>query len=59
MIPHTATDIQKVEAVQRRAARWVYMGIITTLSVSIYIILAFLSAVGLIGIEGSSTHNWD
>ena len=22
--PHTATDIQKVEAVQRRAARWVY-----------------------------------
>ena len=23
MVPHTATDIQKVEAVQRRAARWV------------------------------------
>ena len=22
--PHTATDIQKVEAIQRRAARWVY-----------------------------------
>ena len=24
MVPHTATDVQKVEAVQRRAARWVY-----------------------------------
>ena len=24
MIPHTVTDIQEVEAVQRRAARWVH-----------------------------------
>ena len=34
MIPHTATDIQKVEAVQRRAARWVYRDYCYTSSVT-------------------------
>ena len=32
--PHTATDIQKVEAVQRRAARWVYRDYSYTSSVT-------------------------
>ena len=32
--PHTATDIQKVEAVQRRAARWVYRDYSYTYSVT-------------------------
>ena len=33
-VPHTATDIQKVEAVQRRAARWVYRDYCYTSSVT-------------------------
>ena len=33
--PHTATDIQKVEAVQRRAARWVYRDYYYTSSVTV------------------------
>ena len=32
--PHTATDIQKVEAVQRRTARWVYRDYSYTSSVT-------------------------
>ena len=32
--PHTATDIQKVEAVQRRAAKWVYRDYSYTSSIS-------------------------
>ena len=34
MVPHTATEIQKVEAVQRRAARWVYRDYSYTSSVT-------------------------
>ena len=34
MVPHTATDIKEMEAVQRRAARWVFRDYSYTSSVT-------------------------